>query len=99
MTRCAYGPRALRANNRLDRKVTLSLPAAWPSQLQQEMAVKQVQELATKMTEKCFERCAKTSSGDRLSSSEQSCLALCMDRYADTLGEVQKSMMERQNRA
>ncbi|CAN0299387.1 unnamed protein product [Scytosiphon promiscuus] len=31
------------------------------------------------MTDQCFNKCAKTS-GERISSSEQGCLAMCMDR-------------------
>lgn len=49
--------------------------------MQQQVQAKALQELMTQMTDQCFNRCAKTSGGERLASSEQSCLALCMDRY------------------
>ncbi|CAN0550577.1 unnamed protein product, partial [Ectocarpus sp. 12 AP-2014] len=48
--------------------------------LQEQVQAKALQELMTQMTDQCFNRCAKTSSGDRISSSEQGCLAMCMDR-------------------
>lgn len=50
------------------------------------------------MTKKCFAMCAKPSKGERLDSSEQSCIALCMDRYMDTIGVVNKALIERQGR-
>ncbi|CAM9425784.1 unnamed protein product [Ectocarpus sp. 12 AP-2014] len=67
-------------------------------QLQEQVQAKALQELMTQMTDQCFNRCAKTSSGDRISSSEQGCLAMCMDRYMDTMGLVNKAMVAKANR-
>ena len=53
-------------------------------QLQEQVQAKALQELMTQMTDQCFTRCAKTASGDRLNSSEQGCMAMCMDRYDNT---------------
>ncbi|KAL7454818.1 hypothetical protein ACHAWC_006418 [Mediolabrus comicus] len=47
------------------------------------------------MTYKCFEKCAGTS-GDRLDSKEQSCLANCQDRFLDVRKAVQDSLEKRQ---
>ena len=44
----------------------------------------QVQQLMVKMTEACFKKCAG-SSGNGLDYKEQSCSALCMDRYMETM--------------
>ncbi|CAB1114097.1 unnamed protein product [Ectocarpus sp. 4 AP-2014] len=67
-------------------------------QLQEQVQAKALQELMTQMTDQCFNRCAKTSSGDRINSSEQGCLAMCMDRYMDTMGLVNKAMVAKANR-
>ncbi|CAM9576490.1 unnamed protein product [Chrysoparadoxa australica] len=66
--------------------------------LQAQVQEQAIQELVQKMTEKCFTKCAKPSRGDRLDNNEQSCIALCMDRYIDAMGVVNKAMVERQNR-
>mmetsp|Transcript_13945 Transcript_13945/g.20669 ORF Transcript_13945/g.20669 Transcript_13945/m.20669 type:complete len:87 (+) Transcript_13945:31-291(+) len=55
-----------------------------------------VQEMASKLTQKCFSKCAKTYKGNRLDSSEQSCIALCMDRYMDVFSLVNKAIVERE---
>ncbi|KAL7549941.1 hypothetical protein ACHAWF_013208 [Thalassiosira exigua] len=47
------------------------------------------------MTASCFEKCAGTS-GDRLDSREQSCLANCQDRYLEIRQAVQDSLERRQ---
>ncbi|KAG5179040.1 Tim10/DDP family zinc finger-domain-containing protein [Tribonema minus] len=57
-----------------------------------------MQELLSKLTSTCFTKCAKPSKGDRLDSGEQSCLALCMDRYVDTMQLVNKAVVDRQDR-
>ncbi|CAM9863347.1 unnamed protein product [Discosporangium mesarthrocarpum] len=66
--------------------------------LQQELQAQAMQDMVTKMTEQCFQKCAKPNRGDRLDSSEQSCLAMCMDRYSDTMTLVNKAMVDRSNR-
>ncbi|CAM9418470.1 unnamed protein product, partial [Choristocarpus tenellus] len=67
-------------------------------QLQQELQAQAMQEMVQKMTEQCFNKCAKPNRGDRLDSSEQSCLAMCMDRYSDTMSVVNKAMVDRSHR-
>ncbi len=52
-------------------------------QLQEQVQAKALQELMQQMTDQCFNRCAKTSGGERMTSSEQGCLAMCMDRWVD----------------
>lgn len=48
-----------------------------------------------KMTKQCFKKCAG-SSGDRLDSREQSCLAMCQDRYLDCRQQVQEALQRKQ---
>ncbi|KYN43494.1 Mitochondrial import inner membrane translocase subunit Tim13-B [Trachymyrmex septentrionalis] len=47
-----------------------------------------------KMTEKCFKKCIGKP-GTSLDSSEQKCIAMCMDRYLDSFNLVSKSYSER----
>ena len=56
---------------------------------------KQMTGMIESMTYKCFEKCAGTS-GDRLDSKEQSCLANCQDRFLDVRKAVQDSLEKRQ---
>mmetsp|Transcript_43477 Transcript_43477/g.49324 ORF Transcript_43477/g.49324 Transcript_43477/m.49324 type:complete len:81 (-) Transcript_43477:274-516(-) len=53
-------------------------------------------EMVKMMAESCFKKCAGTS-GDRLDKREQSCMALCQDRYLDTRAQVQEALQRRQN--
>mmetsp|Transcript_138162 Transcript_138162/g.195570 ORF Transcript_138162/g.195570 Transcript_138162/m.195570 type:complete len:82 (+) Transcript_138162:69-314(+) len=73
---------------------------------QQEMYLRQVrtqlasaalQEMLQKVGEKCFHKCV-TRPGSSLSSSEQKCLAFCMDRYQDTQATVTQALINRENR-
>lgn len=48
-------------------------------QVKQQIALANAQELLTKMTEKCFKKCVGRP-GSELDSSEQKCIAMCMDR-------------------
>lgn len=48
-------------------------------QVKQQIALANAQELLTKMTEKCFKKCVSRP-GSELDSSEQKCVAMCMDR-------------------
>lgn len=48
-------------------------------QVKQQMALANAQELLTKMTEKCFKKCI-AKPGSELDSSDQKCIAMCMDR-------------------
>lgn len=47
--------------------------------VKQQIALANAQELLTKMTEKCFKKCVNRP-GSELDSSEQKCIAMCMDR-------------------
>ena len=42
-------------------------------------------ELMTKMTEKCFAKCATGKGSGQLDRNEQMCLANCIDRYVDCM--------------
>ncbi|KAG5332641.1 TI13B translocase, partial [Acromyrmex heyeri] len=50
-----------------------------------------------KMTEKCFKKCIGKP-GTSLDSSEQKCVAMCMDRYMDSFNLVSKTYSERLQR-
>ncbi|XP_067010300.1 mitochondrial import inner membrane translocase subunit Tim13 [Anabrus simplex] len=66
-------------------------------QLKQQIAVANAQELLTKMTEKCFKKCIYKP-GTSLDSSEQKCIAMCMDRYMDSWNLVSKAYSNRLQR-
>jgi len=59
-------------------------------QVKQQIAVVNAQELLTKMTQKCFNKCV-TKPGSSLDSGEQKCVAMCMDRYMDAWNLVSRS--------
>lgn len=56
-------------------------------QIKQQVAVANANELITKMSEKCFKKCV-IRPGTSLDSSEQKCVAMCMDRYMDAYNLV-----------
>ncbi|XP_017888416.1 mitochondrial import inner membrane translocase subunit Tim13-like [Ceratina calcarata] len=56
-------------------------------QIKQQVAVANANELITKMSEKCFRKCV-VRPGTSLDSSEQKCVAMCMDRYMDAYNLV-----------
>ncbi|KAG8225901.1 hypothetical protein J437_LFUL006133 [Ladona fulva] len=58
-------------------------------QLKQQIALANAQELLMKITEKCFKKCI-TKPGTSLDSSEQKCIAMCMDRYMDSWNIVSR---------
>ncbi|KDR18929.1 mitochondrial import inner membrane translocase subunit Tim13 [Zootermopsis nevadensis] len=66
-------------------------------QVKQQIAVANAQELLTKMTEKCFKKCI-IKPGTSLDSSEQKCVAMCMDRYMDAWNLVSKAYSNRLQR-
>ncbi|XP_057338082.1 mitochondrial import inner membrane translocase subunit Tim13 [Microplitis mediator] len=66
-------------------------------QVKQEIAVANAQELLTKITEKCFKKCI-SKPGTSLDSSEQKCVAMCMDRYMDAFNVVSKAYSNRLQR-
>ncbi|CAK9814814.1 Mitochondrial import inner membrane translocase subunit Tim13 [Anthophora quadrimaculata] len=63
-------------------------------QIKQEVAVANAQELLSKMSEKCFKKCV-VRPGTSLDSSEQKCVAMCMDRYMDAYNLVLKTYSAR----
>lgn len=65
-------------------------------QAQTEANQRIMQSMMTNMTEHCFKLCAGTS-GDRLDSREQSCMASCQDRYLDTRQQVQEAIQKRES--
>ncbi|OEU10627.1 zf-Tim10_DDP-domain-containing protein [Fragilariopsis cylindrus CCMP1102] len=65
-------------------------------QAQQEANQRIMQDMIQKMVKTCFTKCAGTS-GDRLDSREQSCIASCQDQYLETRDQVQKSLQQRQS--
>ncbi|XP_012263626.1 mitochondrial import inner membrane translocase subunit Tim13-B [Athalia rosae] len=66
-------------------------------QVKQQIAVANAQELLTKMTEKCFKKCV-LKPGTSLDSSEQKCVAMCMDRYMDAWNLVSQAYSSRLQR-
>jgi len=62
--------------------------------MKQQIAVVNAQELLKKMSDKCFKKCI-TSPGASLSSSDQKCLAMCMDRYMDSWKLVTESFTKK----
>jgi len=62
--------------------------------VQAQVALANMQELLTKVTDKCFKKCV-TSPGTSLAGSDQKCLAMCMDRYMDTFNLVSKAYVQR----
>lgn len=66
-------------------------------QVKQQIAVANAQELLTKMSEKCFRKCINKP-GSSLDSSEQKCIAMCMDRYMDSWNLVSRTYSNRLQR-
>eukprot|EP00112_Aurelia_sp_Birch-Aquarium-sp1_P022547 Seg639.6 transcript_id=Seg639.6/GoldUCD/mRNA.D3Y31 product="Mitochondrial import inner membrane translocase subunit Tim13-A" protein_id=Seg639.6/GoldUCD/D3Y31 len=59
-------------------------------QVRNQVAVAQAQELLQKMSDKCFKKCIYKP-GKSLDSSDQKCIAMCMDRYMDAWNTVSKT--------
>lgn len=51
-------------------------------------------EMSQNITQKCFEKCVSRP-GSQLDTKQQSCLAMCMDRYIDTMQAVSHRVMQR----
>ncbi|XP_004523520.1 mitochondrial import inner membrane translocase subunit Tim13-like [Ceratitis capitata] len=66
-------------------------------QVKQQIAVANAQELLTKMTEKCFNKCI-SKPGLQLDSSEQKCISMCMDRFVDSYNLVSRTYSNRLQR-
>ncbi|CAB3374505.1 mitochondrial import inner membrane translocase subunit Tim13 [Cloeon dipterum] len=75
-------------------KLTSAQKEELMDQVKQQMAIMSAQELLSKMTEKCFKKCV-TKPGTSLDSSEQKCVAMCMDRFMDSFNLVSRSYSNR----
>ena len=64
-------------------------------QAQNEANQQIMQQMMDSMIKNCFEKCDGTS-GDKLDTSEQRCMASCQDRYLDVRGAVQEALQKRQ---
>jgi len=64
------------------------------TQVRQEMALANAQELMNTANEKCFLKCV-TKVGPALSSSEQTCLSRCLERYLEAFNIVSQSYTTR----
>ncbi|KAG8908333.1 protein translocase subunit [Tulasnella sp. 403] len=63
-------------------------------QIRREIAVANAQELVSKIHTNCFEKCVTKPSGS-LSSSEETCLSRCMERYMEAFNIVSKTYVDR----
>jgi len=55
-----------------------------------QLAIENAQMMLQKMSDKCFKKCI-TAPGSSLGNSEQKCIAMCMDRYMDTMQLVTRT--------
>ncbi|ETM38057.1 hypothetical protein L914_15528, partial [Phytophthora nicotianae] len=53
-----------------------------------------LQELTQNLQEKCFDKCITRPNG-KLDGKQQNCLALCINRYIDTMKVVSEVMVQR----
>lgn len=67
------------------------------SQVKQQIALANAQEMLSKMTEKCFKKCINKP-GKALDGSEQRCITQCMDRFLDTWNLVSRTYGNRLQR-
>ena len=65
-------------------------------QVRQQGAMQAQQEILVSSSKKCFEKCVSRP-GATLSNKEQTCLAMCFDRYLETMQVVSQSMADRSN--
>ena len=63
-------------------------------QVQAQAANAASQEVIQITSKKCFAKCV-SSPGGTLSNKEQTCLAMCFDRYLDTIRVVEQTMISR----
>lgn len=64
------------------------------AQVRAEVQQQALQELTQNLQEKCFDKCLARPSG-KLDSKQQNCLALCINRYIDTMKVVSEAMVQR----
>ncbi|OJA09776.1 hypothetical protein AZE42_07223 [Rhizopogon vesiculosus] len=62
-----------------------------------EIALASAQELINKTNEKCFAKCV-TKPGSALSSSEETCLSRCLERYMEAFNMISKTYTARLSR-
>ncbi|CAG5126760.1 unnamed protein product [Candidula unifasciata] len=67
------------------------------TQVRQQIALANAQELLQRMSEKCYKKCI-VKPGTTLDNSEQKCIAMCMDRYMDTWNLVSRVYSQRLQR-
>ncbi|KAF8581086.1 hypothetical protein K439DRAFT_1393112, partial [Ramaria rubella] len=67
------------------------------TQVKQELALANAQELMNKMNEKCFGKCI-TKPSSSLSGSEETCLTRCMDRYMEAFDLISRTYISRVSR-
>jgi|Transcript_5185 hypothetical protein len=65
-------------------------------QAQNEANQQVMQNMMDTMSSSCFDKCAGTS-GDKLDSREQACMAMCQDRFLDVRAQVTEALQRRQN--
>jgi len=65
--------------------------------VRREVALASAQELMNKASERCFTKCI-IKPGDYLSSSEQTCLSRCLDRYMEAFNIVSRTYIARVSR-
>ncbi|KAH9481538.1 Mitochondrial import inner membrane translocase subunit TIM13 [Psilocybe cubensis] len=70
---------------------------AMMNNVRQELAIANAQELINKAGDRCFLKCV-TKPGESLSSSEQTCLARCLDRYMEAFDIVSRTYTARVSR-
>eukprot|EP01036_Dinobryon_divergens_P003434 gene3434-4526_t len=76
---------------------TAAQQEAYLERVRTEIQAQMMQDLMNKITESCFKKCTGKS-GDEVDRREQQCLAMCSDRYMDTMGVVNQALMSRQNK-
>ncbi|XP_068176117.1 mitochondrial import inner membrane translocase subunit Tim13 [Antennarius striatus] len=63
-------------------------------QIKLQVAMANTHAMLQKMTEKCFKKCIGKP-GTSLDSSEQKCIAMCMDRYMDAWNTISRTYSSR----
>ncbi|XP_074278435.1 mitochondrial import inner membrane translocase subunit TIM8 [Silene latifolia] len=63
--------------------------------LQQEQQKAVIQELISKMTSQCWDKCITSTPGSKFSSSEATCLSNCAQRYMDMTLMIIKKFQSR----
>ena len=63
-----------------------------------QVAIAQVQQLVSSVSDKCFAKCVPPHAGSALNSAEQKCLTHCIDRYIEVWNLVSKTFVARVQR-